>query len=131
MSVKQPCYTQTKMYRLRILEIHSLNHVISKIVYNEPCKRGGGGGGVYQATSGFLQKHENEIPGFFQDNSRTFFSFQGLNFIDFQEILIVFAGNGDLDLGRTSFLSPEYFHYGIDYYGTKGKLYRSTVPPRS
>ena len=34
----------------------------------------------------FIQKHENEIPGLFQDNSRTFFSFQGLNFIDFQSI---------------------------------------------
>ena len=30
--------------------------------------------------------------------------------------MIVFAGNGDLDIGRTSFLSPEYFHYGIDKY---------------
>ena len=35
---------------------------------------------------GFVQKHENEIPGLFHDNSRTFFSFQGLNFIYFQAI---------------------------------------------
>ena len=38
----------------------------------------------YFQNAGFVQKHENEIPGLFQDNSRTFFSFQGLNFIDFQ-----------------------------------------------
>ena len=62
---------------------------------------------------GLVQKHEKEIPGLFQGNSRTFFSFQGLNFSQF---LVVFAGNGDSEIGRTLFLSPEYFHYGIDKY---------------
>ena len=40
---------------------------------------------------GLVQKHENEIPGLFQDNSRTFFSFQGLNFIDFRSIFGCFC----------------------------------------
>ena len=43
------------------------------------------------STSGFVQKHENELPGLFQDNSRTFLSFQGLNFIDFQAIFDCFC----------------------------------------
>ena len=30
--------------------------------------------------------------------------------------MIVFAGNSDLEIGCTSFLLPEYFHYGIDKY---------------
>ena len=39
---------------------------------------------------------------------------------------IVFAGNGDSEIGRTSFLSPVMINTG-----TTGKLNRSTVPPRS
>ena len=67
--------------------------------------------------SGFLQKHENDIPGLFQDNSRTFFSFQGLNFIDFQSILDCFLLETAIRKQvALHFLSPEYFHYGIDKY---------------
>ena len=46
-------------------------------------------GGLW--VTGFVQKHENKIPGLFQDNSRIFFSFQGLNFIDFQSIFVCFC----------------------------------------
>ena len=34
-----------------------------------------GGEDTKELDTGFVQKHENEIPGLFQDNSRTFFSF--------------------------------------------------------
>ena len=70
---------------------------------------------LHNNTSGFIQKHENEIPGLFQDNSRTFFSVDSISLI-FSQFLIVFAGNGDSETCHTSFLSPEYFHYGIDKY---------------
>ena len=36
--------------------------------------------------------------------------------LTFSQFFIVFAGNGDSDIGRTSFLSLEYFHYGVDKY---------------
>ena len=76
--------------------------------------------GIFQDAqgqlTGFVQKYENEIPGLFQDNSRSFFSFQGLNFIDFQPFFFFFARSGELETGRTLFLTPQYFHYGIDKY---------------
>ena len=34
----------------------------------------------------------------------------------FSKFFIVCAGNGDWEIGCTSFLSPEYFHYDIDKY---------------
>ena len=82
--------------------------------------------------TGFVQKHENEIPGLFQDNSRTFFSFQGLNFIDFQSIFDCFCrkrrfGNSSHFISITGIFSlPEYLLINT---GTTGKLNRSTVPP--
>ena len=72
----------------------------------------------------------------FQDFSRIipglFSVFKDSISLTFSQFLIVFARNGDSETCRTSFLSPEYFHYGIDKYtGTIGKLNRSTVPPHS
>ena len=53
----------------------------------------------------------------FQDFSRIFFSFQGLNFIHFKSIFDCFCRKRRLpETGCTSFLSPEYFHRGIDKY---------------
>ena len=60
-------------------------------------------------VTGFVQKHENKIPGLF-------LVFKDSISLTFMQFLIVFAGNGDSEIGRTSFLSPEYFHYGIDKY---------------
>ena len=51
--------------------------------------------------------------------------------LTFRQFLIVFAGNGDSEIGRISFLSPEYFHIVLINTGTTVKLNRSTVPPRS
>ena len=34
----------------------------------------------------------------------------------FSQFFIVFAGNSDLEIGRTSFLAAEYFHNGTDKY---------------
>ena len=71
----------------------------------------------------------------FQDFSRIipalFSVFKDSILLTFRQFFIIFAGNGDSEIGHTSFLSPDYFHYGIDKYGTTGKLNRSTVPPRS
>ena len=44
-----------------------------------------------QGNTGFVQRHVKEIPGLFQDISRTFFRFQGLNFVDFQPIFYCFC----------------------------------------
>ena len=56
----------------------------------------------------------------FQDFSRIlpglFSVFKDSISLTFRQFLIVFAGNGDSEIGQTSFLSPEYFHYGTDKY---------------
>ena len=51
--------------------------------------------------------------------------------LTFRQFLIVFAGNGDSEIGRTSFLSLEYFIMVLINNGTTGKLNRSTIPPCS
>ena len=79
----------------------------------------------------FVQKHENKILGLFQDNSRTFSVFKDSISLTFSQFFIVFAGNGDSEKGRTSFLSPEYFIMVLINTGTSGKLNQSTVTPRS
>ena len=85
---------------------------------------------MHRNYSGFVQKHENEIPGLFQDNSRTFFSFQGLNFIDFQSIFDCFCRK--TPNGKQVAL---HFYHRIIFIvvlintGTTGKRNRSTVPP--
>ena len=71
---------------------------------------------LFYACTGFIQKHENEIPGLFQDNSRTFFLvFKDSISLTFRQFLIVFSGNGYSEIGHISFLSPEYFHQYRDY----------------
>ena len=80
--------------------------------------------------TGFVQKHENEIPGLFQDNSRTFFSFQGLNFIDYQSIYDCFCRKTP----NRKQVALHFYHRIIFIVvlintGTTGKLNRSTVPP--
>ena len=56
----------------------------------------------------------------FQDFSRIipelFSIFKGSISLTISQFFIVFAGNGDSETGRTSILSPGYFHYGIDKY---------------
>ena len=59
--------------------------------------------------TGFVQKHENESPGLFS-------VFKDSITLAFSQFFILFAGSGDSEIGRTSFLSPEHFHYGIDKY---------------
>ena len=83
---------------------------------------------MLEPITGFVQKHENEIPGLFQDNSRTFFSFQGLNFIDFRLFLP--------ETGIRKQVTLHFYHRNIFIMvlintGTTCKLNRSTVPPRS
>ena len=78
------------------------------VLHNDYC--------IWQVLSdypGFIQKHENEIPGLFQDNSRTFSVFKDSISLIFDCFLpeTVFR-----KICRTSFLSLEYFHYGIDKY---------------
>ena len=64
----------------------------------------------------FVQKHENEFQDFSRIIPRLFSVFKDSISLAFRQFLIVFAGNGDSEIGHTSFLSPEYFHYGIDKY---------------
>ena len=66
-------------------------------------------------STGFVQKNENEIPGLFQDNSRTFSVFKDSISLTFIQFSIVFAGSGKSETGCTLFLTPQYFHYGIQY----------------
>ena len=49
------------------------------------------------------------IPGLFS-------VFKDSILLTFSQFLIVFAGKGDSETGRTLFLSLEYFQYGIDKY---------------
>ena len=76
----------TKVVKINWFTIAYMSRIMRKPVFRVsdqvPHKPG---------CTGFVQKHENEIPGLFQDNSRTFFSFQGLNFIDFQSIFDCFC----------------------------------------
>ena len=67
----------------------------------------------------------------FQDNSRFFSVFKDSISLTFRQFLIVFAGKGDSEIGRSSFLSPEYFIMVLINTGTTGKLNRSTMRPRS
>ena len=66
-------------------------------------------------SSGFVQKHEKEIPGLFSV-FRDSVSLTNSDLLTKSQFFIVFAGNSDSETVRTSFLSPEYFHYGIDKY---------------
>ena len=84
---------------------------------------------VSKQKTGFVQKHENEIPGLFQDNSRTFFSFQGLNFIDFQSIFDCFCRKRRSGNRSSHFYQQNIFIVVLINTGTTGKLNRSTVPP--
>ena len=65
--------------------------------------------GSYRNMKTKFQDFSRIIPGLFS-------VFKDSISLTFSQFLIVFAGNGDSETGHTSFLSPEYFHYGIDKY---------------
>ena len=82
--------------------------------------------------TGFVQKHENEIPGLFQDNSRTFSVFKDSISLTISQFSIVFAGK------RQKWKQVALYFYHLIIFivvlintGTTGKLNRNTVPPRS
>ena len=65
--------------------------------------------GSYSNMKTKFQDFSRIIPGLFS-------VFKDSISLTFCQFLIVFAGNGDSETGRTSFLSLEYFHYGIGKY---------------
>ena len=65
--------------------------------------------GSYRNMKTKFQIFSRIIPGLFS-------VFKDSISLTFSQFLIVFAANGDSETGRTSFLLPEYFHYGIDKY---------------
>ena len=65
--------------------------------------------GSYRNMKTKFQDFSRIIPGLFP-------GFKDSISLTFRQFFIVFAGNGDSETGHTSFLLPEYFHYGIEKY---------------